>query len=104
MKEGRRLVQIAKSQPRKFWKSLEKCYNKPKTDKNDIKIEDIYEHFNTLLGQDLDDRKVMNNDDNERQTDDYELKLVLPNRKYEKRYLSRKKEKQVVLMISLLKS
>ena len=49
--EGQRLEHIAKSQPRKFWKSLKKCYNKPKTNKNDVKIEDLYEHFNTLLGQ-----------------------------------------------------
>ena len=50
-----------------------KCYNKPKANKNDIKIGDHYEHFNTLLEQDPDGINVMNNDDNLRKTDDNEL-------------------------------
>lgn len=52
--EGKRLESIAKSEPRKFWKSLKKGYNKPKPKNNDIKIENLFDHFNTLLGQDTD--------------------------------------------------
>ena len=49
--EGQRLGNIAKTQPKKFWKSLKKSINKSKHINNDIKIEDLYNHFNNLLGQ-----------------------------------------------------
>ena len=49
--EGQRLGNIAKTQPKKFWKSLKKSINKSKHTNNDIKIEDLYNHFNNLLGQ-----------------------------------------------------
>ena len=49
--EGRRLENIEKTQPKKFWKSLKRSINKTKTNSNDIKIEDLYNHFNNLLGQ-----------------------------------------------------
>ena len=52
--DGKRLESIAKSQPRKFSKSLKKDYNKPKPKNNDIEIENLFDHFNTLLGQDTD--------------------------------------------------
>ena len=51
LNEGQRLEKIAKSQPRKFWKSLKKCYSKRKNNSSDIKLDDLYEHFSNLLGQ-----------------------------------------------------
>ena len=59
--EGKKLENIAKKQPRKFWKSLKKCYKKSQTGNNDVKIDDFFDHFNTLLGQ--------NPDNNENDTD-----------------------------------
>ena len=56
--EGRRLEKIAKTQPRKFWKSLKTSINKTKQNNNDIKIEDLYNHFNDLLGQNLDSDEI----------------------------------------------
>ena len=48
LNEGQRLEKIAKSQPRKFWKSLEKCYSKRNNNSSDIKLDDLYEHFSNL--------------------------------------------------------
>lgn len=50
--EGQRLENIVKSQPRNFWKSLKKCYTKPQNKNNDVKLDNLYDHFNNLLGQD----------------------------------------------------
>ena len=72
MNEGQRLDKIARSQPHKFWKSLKKCYNNPKNNTNAIKMENLHEHFNTLLGQEPDNINVTNNDD-EGQIEDNEL-------------------------------
>ena len=52
--EGKCLGPIANSKPRQFWKSLKQCYNKSQNDLNNIKMNDLYEHFNTLLSQDTD--------------------------------------------------
>lgn len=54
MNEGKRLGSIANSKPRQFWKSLKQCYNKSQNNMNNIKMNDLYEHFNTLLSQDSD--------------------------------------------------
>ena len=51
MSEGQRLEKIAKTQPKKFWKSIKKCYHKSKDNNNNIKLDDLYDHFNNLLGQ-----------------------------------------------------
>ena len=45
---------IAKTQPKKFSKSLKKSISKSKPNSGDIKIEDLYNHFNDLLGQNED--------------------------------------------------
>ena len=52
--EGQRLENIAKTQPKTFWKSLKKSINKSKPNSGEIKIEDLYNHFNDLLGQNED--------------------------------------------------
>ena len=53
VREGQRLENIAQTQPKQFWKSIKKCYSKPKNNTN-IKLEDLYDHFNSLLGQEPD--------------------------------------------------
>lgn len=67
--EGQRLENIAKTQPKKFWKTLKKCSKKSDNKSNEVKIEDLYDHFNTLLGQiddtEEDDFEFINNQDNE---------------------------------------
>ena len=49
--EGKQLEGIAKSQPKKFWKTLNKCNTKSNNTKNNINIENLHSHFNDLLGQ-----------------------------------------------------
>lgn len=48
---------------------MKKCYSKRKNDSSDIKLDDLYEHFSTLLDvqeQDhADDINIMNNADND---------------------------------------
>lgn len=51
LNEGQRLENIAKVQPKKFWKSIKRCYTKPANKNIDVDIKDLYNHFNTLLGQ-----------------------------------------------------
>ena len=71
--EGQRLENIAKTKPRKFWNALKKCYNKPNKGNYDINTEDLFNHFNDLLGQNVD-----NNDDTEFyniQDDDFDCQL-----------------------------
>ena len=51
LKEGQRLKNLAKTKPKQFWKSIKKCYNKSKNSKNYVKLDDLYDHFNSLLGQ-----------------------------------------------------
>ena len=51
LNEGQRLENIAKLQPKKFWKSIKRCYTKPASKNIDVDMKDLYNHFNTLLGQ-----------------------------------------------------
>ena len=51
LNECQSLEKLAKSQPRKFWKSLKKCYSKRQNNSSDIKLDDLYDHFRYLLGQ-----------------------------------------------------
>ena len=88
---GQRLEKIAKSQPRKFWKSLKKCYNNPKSNTNDIKMEDLHEHFNTLLGQEPDNINGRNNDD-EGQTEHNELDFNITEQEIRKPLFKQKKK------------
>lgn len=49
--EGKRLETIAKKHPKHFWKSIKSCYNKPNNSCNqNISIEDLHDHFGSLLG------------------------------------------------------
>ena len=58
--EGKKLNQIAKTQPRKFWTSLKKSYNKKVRNEKDIEINDLFEHFNTLFGENVEPIMIMN--------------------------------------------
>ena len=49
--EGKRLEGIAKSQPKKFGKTLNKCNTNSNNTKNNINIENLHSHFKDLLGQ-----------------------------------------------------
>ena len=87
-------------------KSLKGCY-KPKTNKNDIKIENLFEHFNTLLGQESDDNNSINDDvddDENSQIDDDELDTDITEQEIRKAYLNRKMVKLMIQMKFLLKS
>ena len=55
--EGQRLENIAKTKPRKFWKLLKKCY-KNQNNNDSINTDDLFNHFNDLFGQNI------NNGDN----------------------------------------
>ena len=69
LKEGQRLENIAKTKPKQFWKSIKKCYNKSKNSKNNVKLDDLYDHFNSLLGQEPEndpaDVEIQNNQNDE---------------------------------------
>ena len=45
---GQRLGNMAKTQPRKLWKTLKKCYKKSNNKTNEVKLDDLYDHFNSL--------------------------------------------------------
>ena len=92
LNEGERLEKIAKSQPRKFWKSIKKCYSKPKNTGNDIKIDDLYNHFNTLLDQEPESINQMNNID-ENNIEDFELDLEITEQEIRKALFKQKNGK-----------
>ena len=75
LNESKRLENIAKTQPRKFWKSIKKCYNKTNGPKDSINIDDLYEHFNELLGQNQDDNENGNMDFTNISDDDLDCKI-----------------------------
>ena len=60
--EGQRLENIAKTQPKKFWKSVKKCYTKSKSSNEDITLEKLHDHFKTLLG-DIPDTNNLNEEE-----------------------------------------
>ena len=70
-----------------------KCYNKPKTNKNDVKIEDLYEHFNTLLGQEPHDTNIIYYNDNQNQISDNELDLKITEQEIQKALFKQKNGK-----------
>ena len=69
---GQRLENIVKTKPRKVWKFLKKShgYNKLNKGNYDINTEDLFNHFNDLLGQNednnaTDDTEFYNIQDND---------------------------------------
>ena len=79
LNEGKKLENIAKTQPRKFWKSLKKCNNNLKNTDNDIKLDDLYKHFDELYGDNAnnenDDLDFHDIQDNELDTEITEQEL-----------------------------
>ena len=59
--EGQRLENIAKTKPRKFWKSLKKCY-KNQNNNDSINTDDLFNHFN---GQNINNGDNNANDNTE---------------------------------------
>ena len=92
MNEGKRLGSIANSKPRQFWKSLKQCYNKSQNNMNNIKMKDLYEHFNTLLSQDTDvivdnqDFQIIDNIDLDCEIKEYEVRKAVFKQKNGKSY------------------
>ena len=50
--EGQQLENFTKIKPRKFWKSLKKCY-KNQNNNNRINADNLFNHFNDLFGQNI---------------------------------------------------
>jgi hypothetical protein len=55
MNESTRLCNIAKTQPRTFWKTLKKCYKPNNKNTNQPQINEMFNHFNDLIGNDPSD-------------------------------------------------
>ena len=72
--EAIKLENIAKSEPRNFWKSIKKSYNQEKNNQDSpIKIQDFYEHFEDLYENvNINDRND-NSDSNTTHIADVEL-------------------------------
>ena len=94
VKEGQRLKIIAKTKTKKFWKSIKKCYNKSKNRKNNVKLDDLYDLFNSLLGQEPEndpaDIELQNNQNDE-------LDCQITEEEVRKAFLSKIMAKQVDL-------
>ena len=93
LNEGQRLEKITKSQPRIFWKSLKKCYSKRKKTVV-IKLDDLYEHFSNLLGQqdqdNANDINITNNADND-MIEDNDLDINISEQEIRKALFKQKK-------------
>ena len=61
VEEGRRLKNIAKSQSRTFWKSLKKCHTKDNPIPNELNINDLFNHFNSIYGATPENDTLPNN-------------------------------------------
>ena len=64
--EGKKLNQIAKTQPGKFWISLKRCYNTKAKSESSIEINELFQHFSTLLGENVEN---INNNNNQQFAD-----------------------------------
>ena len=62
IKEGQKLQSISKTHPKKFWKSIKKCYKKKTNSSNNITVDSLFEHFNDLLNtdQNAEDAEISN--------------------------------------------
>lgn len=48
--EGERLTNLAKEKPRDFWKTIKNQYKKQQPTSTNLTVDEIYEHFNDLIG------------------------------------------------------
>lgn len=58
IKEGRRINDLAKTEPRKFWKNVKKSYKKTTAEADSSNVEDMHDHFENMFGE------QSHNDDN----------------------------------------
>lgn len=54
MKEGKNICDMAKKQPRKFWKALKRTYKSKSMQSETLTAEDLLSHFKTVFGDDTD--------------------------------------------------
>ena len=51
LREGIRLNDMAKSEPRKFWKKLKRSYKKKNMEAKNLNIQDLHDHFKNMFGE-----------------------------------------------------
>ncbi|XP_060567678.1 uncharacterized protein LOC132726376 [Ruditapes philippinarum] len=51
IKEGLRINNLAKSQPRKFWQNIKNTYKDDKEKTDTLNVEQLYDHFKALFGE-----------------------------------------------------
>ena len=50
-KEGQRINNLAKKQPRKFWKNIKSVFKKSSKNPASLTVEDLYDHFKSMFGE-----------------------------------------------------
>lgn len=51
IKEGRRINNLAKSNPRKFWKNINRTYKKSSPTPDSLTVDELYNHFENVFGE-----------------------------------------------------
>ena len=51
IQEGRRLNNLAKSEPRRFWINIKKSYKKSNVEADKLNVQDLHDHFHSLFGE-----------------------------------------------------
>ena len=51
IKEGRRINNLAKTDPRKFWKNIKKSYEKSTSTSDSLTVDDLCNHFENVFGE-----------------------------------------------------
>ena len=71
--EGKRVENLAKSNPKNFWKEIKKFTKKKSKSPDNITAEDFFEHFSTVFGTQSDDLRPNGHPDIQVNTDDESL-------------------------------
>ena len=53
--EGQRISKLAKSQPKQFWKNINKTYKKKQEQADTLSVDDLYNHFKSMFGEPRED-------------------------------------------------
>ena len=67
-KEGRRINNIAKSQPKKFWKNIKSTFKKKQERAETLTSDDLHEYFKAIFDENL-ENDTFDQDSNETETD-----------------------------------
>ena len=51
IKEGNRINNLAKKQPREFWKNIKATYQKPRENANSLTLDDLHDYFKSMFGE-----------------------------------------------------